>query len=236
MYGESKSLTLQIEVCTHTGLDQVGAQKESLLSKPWLSDTSSIVINDRCGSVFARIRMNNSDSMTIPKQLHVTLKLEREYSSLKFKEIPLGFAHDYTPHLKAFAKKRDTQMTWAYGAYTEDPDGTLWYEPEQKVENGTYVYEFVGPGRRPVYEPAVRVPSHLYPRIIDNDPIDGFVIAHSVDRSSTSNKVWRIRDPRGFELEISTGCMEDLIMNGSIIHGVIQGKCVWHTGKILRYA
>jgi len=64
-------------------------------------------------------------------------------------------------------------------------------------------------------------------KVIVNEPIDGFEIDKSVSRYSTSNKVWRIKDPRGFILEISTSNMEMLLNNCTMENGVVKGKCVW---------
>ena len=43
--------------------------------------------------------------------------------------------------------------------------------------------------------------------IFENKPTHGFTISKEVRRLTTSNVVWRIFDPRGFELEISSGNM-----------------------------
>lgn len=71
----------------------------------------------------------------------------------------------------------------------------------------------------------------LKPAIIDNIPRTGFKVASTVSRYSTSNKLWRIMDPLGFELEISTKNMEDLIMTGTINRGEFDGLLVWDFGK-----
>ena len=78
------------------------------------------------------------------------------------------------------------------------------------------------------------VDDELQPRIIVNNPMSGFKIERSVTRYSTSNKLWRILDPRGFECEITTGCLEEIILNGTIINGEIQGECVWKENKNLQ--
>lgn len=64
-------------------------------------------------------------------------------------------------------------------------------------------------------------------KIVDNVLMPGFKIAHSVTRYSTSNVVWRILDPRGFELEISSANMSDLIGSTIIEQGEIQERCIW---------
>ena len=65
------------------------------------------------------------------------------------------------------------------------------------------------------------------PQTVDNVLMSGFKIAHSVSRYSTSNVVWRIEDPRGFELEISSNNLSDLISITTIENGEIQERCIW---------
>lgn len=64
-------------------------------------------------------------------------------------------------------------------------------------------------------------------RIIDNKPMAGFIIKTNIQRYSTSNVVWRVEDPRGFELEISSGNLADLIQICTIENGEILTPCVW---------
>lgn len=63
---------------------------------------------------------------------------------------------------------------------------------------------------------------------IDNTPMTRFQICNVLSRWSTSNKVFRLKDPRGFMLEIYTGNVE-MIMNSSNIlkGGFIEDACVW---------
>jgi len=63
--------------------------------------------------------------------------------------------------------------------------------------------------------------------IIDNNPLTGFKISKEVRRWSTSNVVWRIEDPRGFELEISSGNMAYLISECVFNEGVIEDELIW---------
>lgn len=63
--------------------------------------------------------------------------------------------------------------------------------------------------------------------VFDNEPITGFRITKSVSRWSTSNKMFRVQDPRGFELEISTGNLEMLLPDVVIDAGVFKGKMLW---------
>lgn len=62
-----------------------------------------------------------------------------------------------------------------------------------------------------------------------NEPLEGYKIDEEVRRDSRygGNVVWRIADPRGFTLEISSGNLMKLLEATSINKGVIEGKCVW---------
>ncbi len=172
--------------------------------------------------------MKKAKEIKIPEQLRITLKDQWSYEYLeggghiKTLEEPLGFANVYDPHTKAYAKREKTQDDWAYSNHEVEDDGTLttscWVYNSKLRKN-----EFI----------KSTVESHLLPIIIDNIPLEGFRVQKSVSRYSTSNKLWRILDPRGFELEIATATMEDLIDGGVIDRGLIVGKCVWRTGKIL---
>jgi hypothetical protein len=64
-------------------------------------------------------------------------------------------------------------------------------------------------------------------RIIENKPIRGFKLTDVVSRCSTSNKLFRVADPRGFELEISASNMLDLISSSTIVKGEIIEECIW---------
>lgn len=160
-----------------------------------------------------------------PEELHLTFKEQREYDGEKYVigPLPLAFAHVYEPDKKGWDKKRLTQLNWAYDGFKEQEDG-IWLEAGREWQ-----------GLKIVNVPARRVPDHLQPRVIKNDPMSGFKISHSVSRCSTSNKVWRIEDPRGFELEIPTSNMEGILMEGGVIKGEIQGTLQWWTGKMLKY-
>jgi len=70
--------------------------------------------------------------------------------------------------------------------------------------------------------------------VLDNEPLSGFEIRNVVSRYSTSNKLFRIRDPRGFYLEIYAKNLEYLISNCTIKRGNIMEDLVWgrHNGNI----
>lgn len=72
-------------------------------------------------------------------------------------------------------------------------------------------------------------------RIIDNTPTRGFKLLEVVSRYRTNNKLFRVLDPRGFELEISADNLLDLAMASTIVKGEIVEECVWaqHHGAYL---
>jgi hypothetical protein len=61
----------------------------------------------------------------------------------------------------------------------------------------------------------------------ENEWMIGFKILQSKSRYSTSNVVWRVLDPRGFQLEIYSGNMMQLMKHCTIEKGMIASECVW---------
>ena len=119
-------------------------------------------------------------------------------------EIKLGFA-TYLP-LNDTKKQKD-----AYEKRKSTVDA--WHE--------TMVYD---------YKTRTRTASGLETNTIDNSvALDGFKIANHVRRYGWGggNVVWRIEDPRGFELEISSANMASILDTTTLVHGVISGKCIW---------
>lgn len=175
-----------------------------------------------------------------PDQLRVTLKEQNELARdaaghyiddgaggwVKISLPPLGFANAYEPNLKAYEKRAETQNSWAYGS-------NCFTDHRGRMVKNEGRWERDSNDQRIFVKNEQLVSKNLQPVIIDNIPVRHFRIQKSVSRYSTSNKVWRILDPRGFELEISTDCMEDLLMEGDIQRGEILGFCQWRTGKIL---
>ena len=72
-------------------------------------------------------------------------------------------------------------------------------------------------------------------RIIENTPTRGFKLLEVVSRYRTSNKLFRVLDPRGFELEISSDNLLDITIASTIVRGEIIEECVWaqHNGAYL---
>jgi hypothetical protein len=155
--------------------------------------------------------------------------------------VRLGFINDYRPDLAGWAAKQHTQDNWAYGeAYARkgDPprygyheDGRVYSLRWKRSEVNTWLNDVDDDGKLiPIIE---EVPADLQPTIIKNVPMNGFRLVKTVTRYSTSNKVWRVQDPRGFQLEISSANLETLIHSTIILGGLIDGYCVWN-GKVLQ--
>ncbi len=64
-------------------------------------------------------------------------------------------------------------------------------------------------------------------KIIDNSPTHGFTLDKNVSRWSTSNKLIRVLDPRGWQFEISIANLADLLQYTTIVKGVIQEELVY---------
>jgi len=63
--------------------------------------------------------------------------------------------------------------------------------------------------------------------IVDNTPTSGFYVGCSVSRWSTSNKLFRVKDPRGFTVEIPTDNLATLLHHTTVVKGVVTEECVW---------
>lgn len=167
--------------------------------------------------------------LSIPKEIYVTSKeiVERtDYIDGKWVEgdpYKFAFIHPHQPNQKIDAKRKKTQMDWAYGYYNEVRD--------DGVYEHSYVTQYNRPfnnGRTPVYTLA-----KYQPEICPNEPLEGFEIFEVATRYSTSNKYFRVKDPRGFVTEISAVSLLGIVLDGTISNGVIQNKCVWVSNKNL---
>ena len=67
----------------------------------------------------------------------------------------------------------------------------------------------------------------ISPKIIENKPISGFKILGVHSRYSTDNKVFRVEDPRGFELEIYSDNLFEIIFKHTIVNGLMVGDFLW---------
>ena len=164
----------------------------------------------------------------IPKQLYVVSK-EVYVGKDQPPEPHLGFLNAYEPGKAAFEKKKATQLNWAYTKYSHHVQfierfGIL-YIVGHRTE---FAPGILGATKIPIDEPVA-----IQPQIWDNSPQTGFKILRSVSRYGTSNKLWRVMDPRGLQFEITTGWFEDIIMKATIQNGEIMAPCVWETNKKL---
>ena len=108
------------------------------------------------------------------------------------------------------------------------------YKKEKKEKKDRALLGFIGPNTekqkqtidkwsKQYVNAADVVPSG----ILQNTPQTGFKIVDVVSRYSTSNKFYRILDPRGFELEISADNLLELMLTSTIENGIIKSECVW---------
>ena len=168
-----------------------------------------------------------------PKQLYVVAKKQPRYENgvIVSYDRPLGFLHAWNPK-KPEDNKHNTQRDWAYRGYlhefaTEERNGHLW------ILGKKYAPRIPNTSLYAVLQDFCEL-ADPQPEIWDNAPMRGFKIERSVSRYSTSNKLWRILDPRGVEFEITTGCLEELIMEAGVMKGgEIDAPCQWVSTKNL---
>jgi hypothetical protein len=172
----------------------------------------------------------------LPAELYVTAKLQPFYDNGKIigYDNTFGFLNAYEPHKASFAKKRATQEEWAYKGcihnYKLERRGPLDY-PEYWITGEEWATWTANTARQKVAVDRLADPQ---PQVWKNDPLRGFKVLNSVTRYSTSNKLWRILDPRNIEFEISTACLETLIMEAGILKGgEIDAPCAWMSNKNL---
>lgn len=185
--------------------------------------------------------MKNKDK--IPKQIYVTSKkyeqseldlvhynLTGEYRWTVTKEYRLGFLHPHEPNKKTDVKRKNTQNGWAYGTYSED-NGKItqhygyWHYFDELDANGRKVSKYV--------TKTEIVPEEYQPVVLDNVPTKGFEIIDTVSRYSTSNKLVKVLDPRGYVFEITIVSLFEIMRQGTIEKGVIKDYCVWKANKNL---
>jgi hypothetical protein len=168
------------------------------------------------------LRYKNMATTTIPKQLYVTIQYRTDANN---EDGHLGFASPYTKDA-AFAKRKATQDSWAYGygAKVEiAEDGAITVQNDGKHARGGY-------GSGQAWDSAMLFMANCYPKILDNELVEGFQIGQAVRRygwGGGGNVKWRITDPRGFDLEISSENFASVLACSTMVNGVIQGKCCW---------
>lgn len=168
----------------------------------------------------------------LPEELYVVWKGDRSNP----KDPALGFLNEYKPGKPAFERKKLTQDAWAYASYKTNPrlvkQNGLYHLEYDEIVSTDWNKDYRDPTRH-VLRAVQEAISHQ-PEVWKNDPLAGFKIQNFVSRYSTSNKVWRILDPRGLEFEIPTGKLWEIIDKVGILKGgEIPAKCAWIGNKNL---
>lgn len=199
---------------------------------------------------------SKSIEATIPKQLYVTLKPERrgaEYPlgfASPYEPGNKGFQKRQQTQLNWAYCTGYFHPTYLEREWVQE---NVWKEPlplKYSFDNETKTakfYEWVEDTSLPdiVFEQKIWdttpekitgrrrqevSPDHpLLPKILDNVPLEGYQLTKEVRRSGWNggNVVWRILDPRGFELEISSANLARIIDCSCIKEGVITEPCIW---------
>lgn len=114
----------------------------------------------------------------------------------------------------AVSKMQDTGRSWArIGAQ----------KVYKRTDSGDYVRD---ENRNPIVD-YIEPAKEGFEAVVDNSPIEGFYVGSSVSRWSTSNKLFRVKDPRGFTVEIPTDNLATLLHHTTVVNGVVQECCVW---------
>ncbi len=132
-------------------------------------------------------------------------------------EVPLGFLTPYEA-TKAGAKRVETVDAWIRdNGVVRDANGNL--VEDRSVPPRTF-------SGRTWYPNLFRQPEPT--QILDNVPLPGFKFTEMIRRYRTSNVVWRVIDPRNFELEISSNNLAYIMQTHGIQKdSLISGNCVW---------
>lgn len=69
--------------------------------------------------------------------------------------------------------------------------------------------------------------NHPMAMITQNIPLSNFYIGSVSSRWSTSNKLFRVQDPRGFVVEVPSANISALLKTSTVVNGYIQNECVW---------
>lgn len=120
--------------------------------------------------------------------------------------------------LSNIAKMQATGISWArvnsQNVYKLKPNSTSSYDYE-KDEDGRVIIDHVIPAK------------NGEGFVVENIPTKGFYVGSSVSRWSTSNKLFRVKDPRNFTVEIPTDNLATLLHHTTVVKGVVQEACVW---------
>jgi hypothetical protein len=84
--------------------------------------------------------------------------------------------------------------------------------------------------RKETVDSWVKRNKNSHTEVLDNIPLVGFRLGRSIKRSRNwggGNVKWRIEDPRGFELEITSPNMANILASAVIDNGEILNECIW---------
>lgn len=173
-----------------------------------------------------------SELIKLYPQLYVGFKLEQHNEEVPREDLTaprtyttrqtiLGFAAPYENN-KACAKRRSTIDYWAH-SFNPFASGAQPHKggllQHVRGDDGNYTTQIT-----PLPD------DFKTSKIIDNVPLSGFRISDDIRRVywGGGNVVWRVYDPRGFELEISSANLMKIIdAVGIQSEGVIPARCVW---------
>lgn len=168
-------------------------------------------------------------TVTIPKTQYVGVNLLRSTDG----SMPLGFL---TPGgTDAAAKKRiSTVDNWINKGqpeidFVDAPDKER-FEKDNPDAKWVQDYDNASPVRSKYHIPRVEGVAYKVYDNVPNEPRFGFRITQAISRGGSwngNNKVVRIEDPRGFELEISVDNLVKMMSMTTFVDGVCQEKCVW---------
>ena len=161
--------------------------------------------------------------MKFYKQLQICFPLDTENPKLDFMSY-----HDNSAGCK---KISETQREWAFDKPGHNPILKLAFDkyvkPHQYYWSDEYNREAYEAGWAQYRKIHKWILSRNKFTILDNTPARGFKIGETVERWSTSNKLFRLTDPRGFIVELSANNLVHLMMTSKIEHGEIMDECVW---------
>lgn len=171
-------------------------------------------------------------SLNRPEYVYETDPETGAYGMKQQEDHNFGFLHPHEPNTKPDAKRKHTQMTWAYsGSEVYEKDGVWWERGEdRKWDYSTYEVDrkstlIVTPYDRPI--------DPMYaPKIWDNIPLSGFKLIDTVNRYR-GNKLFKVLDPRGIEFEVTVQSLFTILTEGTVSKGEILNECVWKAGKNL---
>lgn len=164
----------------------------------------------------------------LPAKIFVTSKKDVEnewytdafgnYQSREISVRRFGFLHPHD-NTAADAKRKETQFSWAYDGTVYQVGSEWWHKGVDRPWQTRIPYD------RPI-DP------EYAPCVYDNEPLTGFKIIDTVHRYR-GNKLFKVEDPRGFDVEITVESLYKILMAGEINRGEIITPCIWKANKNL---